>query len=150
MKIFAEHYMAWLQYQGVSAEDLQRTQSHCCAERHNSWTCLRSPQRAAVLSICTLCNPETQKNPSSITEPVGQQLEALTSLYLRLFNLFPHASFSFLLTRCRHTKHHKVSERYLQSQASKWPAFPCDLLTPSVSCRAFLCYVLTEIFLRLL
>lgn len=137
--------------EGVSGEDQQRTQSHCCAERHNSsgsW--LGSPRRAVVLSIYTHCNPETHKNPSSITEPVGEQLEALISQYLRLFSLFPHASFSFLLTLCRHTKHPNISERYLQSQASKWPEFPCDLLTPSVSCRAFLGYVLTEIFLGLL
>lgn len=73
-----------------------------------------------------------------------------TSQYLRIFNLFPHASFSFLLTHCRHTKCPSVCERYLQSQASKWPEFPCDLLTPSGICRAFLGYVLTEIFLRLL
>lgn len=136
--------------EGVSSENMQRTQSCCCAERHNSWTCLSSPQRTVVLSLHTHCNPETHKNLSSITEPVGEQLEALTSQYLRIFNLFPHASFSFLLTHCRHTKCPSVCERYLQSQASKWPEFPCDLLTPSGICRAFLGYVLTEIFLRLL
>lgn len=68
-------------------------------------TCL-AVQRAAVVSIYIPGNLKAQKNPSLITKPIGEKLEALTSLYFDHFNLFPHASFSFVfppLTHCSHT-----------------------------------------------
>lgn len=75
--------------------------------------------RGLLQSFYILGNPEAQKSPSLITDLAGEQLEALTSLCLDHFSLFPHASFSFFAHSWQPHKRHNISERYLQSQAFK-------------------------------
>lgn len=56
----------------------------------------------------------------------------------RLFQSFPTCLMLFFFAQSLQPyKHRNISERYLQSQASKWRAFPCDLLTLSISCGVF-------------
>lgn len=121
-------------------------------ERHSSWTRLSLSPRAAVGGIQTPGNPEPRKNPSLITQPVGEQLEALTPLRLGRLDLFPHASFSFFfffsLTHCRRTNAITFQGDIYNPRHPSDQHFPVTFSPSQLAGEFFLCYALAEIFLR--
>lgn len=94
-------------------------------------------------------NPEPRKNPSLITQPAGEQLEALTPLCLGRLHLFPHASFSLFarsLARCSRTNAKTFQEDIYNPRHPSDQQFPATFSPQQLAVEFLRCYALYRNF----